>query len=360
MKVIVTAGGTGGHIYPALALIDYIKQKEPNSEILYIGTHNRMEKEIIPKRKIPYQEIEIYGLNKKKIVKTFYYLIKSFKKCKKIIKDFNPDIVIGFGGYVTFPVILSAHFLGVKTFIHEQNSIPGKSNRILEKYVDKIGVSFLSSCKYFKKNKTILTGNPCSANALLAKPIDKSKLGLHENKRLVLIVMGSLGSRTLGNIIVKCFDSFADKDYEVLFITGNNLYDNFKNIKHSSNVKIIPFYEGLTSILKKTDLIITRAGASTLSEIISLQIPSILIPSPYVANNHQYINAKDLEDNNAAFLIEEKDASEEKIINLIDNILNNSEKKTVMKENLKKLQVKDSASIIYKELRSLIDNESNK
>ncbi len=360
MRVIITAGGTGGHIYPALALIDKIKQMEPDSELLYIGTHNRMEKDIVPKRKIPYAEIEIYGLNKKKIFKTGFYLIKSFSKCRKIIKKFKPDIVIGFGGYVTFPVIRSASILGFKTFIHEQNSIPGKSNRFLAKYVDEIGISFRSSNKYFKDNKTVLTGNPCSENALLAKPLDKNTLGLTNDKKLVLIVMGSLGSITVSNEIVKCFDKFATKDYEVLFITGTKQYDNYKNISHPNNVKIIPFYEGLTSVLKKTDLVITRAGASTLSEIISLKVPSILIPSPYVANNHQYVNAKDLVDNGAALMLEEKDISENKILDLIDEVLNNENKRASMRDNLKKLQVNDSASIIYKELRRLIDDKSNK
>ena len=360
MRVIVTAGGTGGHIYPALALIDKIKQMEPDSEFLYIGTHNRMEKDIVPKRGIPYEEIEIYGLNKKKLFKTAFCLMKSFGKCHKIIKNFKPDIVVGFGGYVTFPVIRSASALGIKTFIHEQNSIPGKSNRILSKYVDEVGISFRSSSKYFDDGKTVLTGNPCSESALLAEPFDKSTLGLTDGKRLVLVVMGSLGSVTIGNELVKCFDKFAVKDYEMLFITGTKQYDNYKDIKRPSNVKVIPFYEGLTSVLKKTDLVITRAGASTLSEIISLKVPSILIPSPYVANNHQYINAKDLTDNGAALMIEEKDLTGDKILVLIDEILNSADKRASMRDNLKKLQVNDSASIIYKELRRLVDGEGSK
>ncbi len=360
MRVIVTAGGTGGHIYPALALIDKIKQMEPDSEFLYIGTHNRMEKDIVPKRGIPYAMIEIYGFNKKKLFKTAFYLMKSFGRCRKIIKNFKPDVVVGFGGYVTFPVVCSASTLGIKTFIHEQNSIPGKSNRVLEKYVDEIGISFRSSSKYFKKDKTVLTGNPCSESALLAKPFDKTTLGLTNGKRLVLVVMGSLGSLTIGNELIKCFDKFAAKDYEVLFITGTKQYDRYKDIKCPSNVKIIPFYEGLTSVLKRTDLVITRAGASTLSEIISLQVPSILIPSPYVANNHQYINAKDLCDNGAALMIEEKDITEDKILGLIDEVLNSPDKRASMKDNLKKLGVNDSASIIYNELRRLVDGKSNK
>ena len=174
MRIVISAGGTGGHIYPALAIIDKIKEKEEASEFLYIGTHNRMEKDIVPKKGIPYKEIEIYGFNKKalKNIKLLKCIIKSYKECKKTIKNFNPDIVIGVGGYVTAPVILAASKLGYKTFIHEQNSIPGKTNKFLAKYATKVGVSFESSIKYFPKNKTVFTGNPCNESALKIKNMD--------------------------------------------------------------------------------------------------------------------------------------------------------------------------------------------
>ena len=162
MRVIISAGGTGGHIYPALAIINKIKEKEPNSEFLYIGTIDRMEKDIVPKYGIPFKQIEIYGFNRKKILKNFKVvscLIKANKTCKKIIKEFNPDIVIGVGGYVTVPVIKTAKKLGYKTFIHEQNSVPGKANTYLSNYADLIGISFKSSNHYFPKNKVILTGD---------------------------------------------------------------------------------------------------------------------------------------------------------------------------------------------------------
>ena len=152
MRVIISAGGTGGHIYPALAIINKIKEKEPDSEFLYIGTHNRMEKDIVPSKGIPFESIEMYGFNKKNLFKNFKTvkcLMQSFKRCRKLIKDFNPDIVIGVGGYVTVPVIVSAKKLGYKTFLHEQNSLPGKSNKYLAKYSDLIGVSFESSIKSF-------------------------------------------------------------------------------------------------------------------------------------------------------------------------------------------------------------------
>lgn len=360
MRVIISAGGTGGHIYPALAIINKIKEKEPNSEFLYIGTHNRMEKDIIPKYNIPFKSIEIYGFNRKQIlknIKTIICLIKANKECKKIISEFKPDIVIGVGGYVTVPVIVSAKKLGIKTFIHEQNSIAGKANLTLSKYADKIGISLKSSEKEFPKDKIIFTGNPVSEDAIRKSPISKKEFGLNISKKLVLIVMGSLGASTVNNYIVSILDKFKDKDYEVLFVTGKNDYDNIIKNKIPSNVKVVPFIENITRIMKSTDLIITRAGASTLSEIIALNIPSILIPSPYVPNNHQYKNSLDLVDIDAAVLIEEKDLKEDILVKKIDEILYDEKLIKEIKNNLKKLYIPDSSTIIYNNIRKLIDGE---
>ncbi len=357
MRVIITAGGTGGHIYPALAIAEKIKEKEPNSEFLYIGTHNRMEKDIVPQRGIPFKSIEMYGFNKKQLLKNFKTLkclFKSFKECQKIIKEFNPDVVIGIGGYVTVPVIISAKKAGYKTFIHEQNSIPGKSNKFLAKYADLIGVSFASSKKFLPKEKTILTGNPCSEGALMVKPISKTELGFPASKKLILIAMGSLGSNTINNVLMESLEKFKDKDYSILYIAGKNVYDTIKNVPVPKNVKILPFYEGLAKVMKVSDLMVTRAGASTLSELISLNLPSILIPSPYVANNHQYINAMDLVKGKAALIIEEKDLNGDTLIKEIDTIINDDKKIKELKTNLDKFKVHDSATIIYNELKRLV------
>ena len=357
MRVVISAGGTGGHIYPALAIIDEIKRREPNSEFLYIGTHNRMEKDIIPGRGIPFKQVEIYGLNKKHIFKTMTCLLKSFKTCKKIIKDFNPDVVIGVGGYVTVPVIISAKKLGYKTFVHEQNSIPGKANKLLAKYCDAIGVSFKSSMESLPKDKTILTGNPCSDNAIKAIPVKKEDLGLDPNKKLVLVAMGSLGSASINRYLVKNLSAIEGKNYEVLLITGKGSYDEVAKNKFPSNVKILPFYEGLTSVMKKTDLLVSRAGASTLSEIIALSLPSILIPSPYVPNNHQYINAMDLVKDDAALLLEEKDMKSDELIKMIDAVIDDDKKLNTMKENLSKFKLDNSASIIYNKIKEITNEK---
>ncbi|MDO4963139.1 MAG: undecaprenyldiphospho-muramoylpentapeptide beta-N-acetylglucosaminyltransferase [bacterium] len=360
MRVIISAGGTGGHIYPALAIINKIKEKEPDSKFLYIGTHNRMEKDIIPKYNIPFENIEIYGFNRKKIFsnfKTLKYLIKAKKKCKKLINEFRPDIVIGVGGYVTYPVISVASKLGIKTFIHEQNSVAGLSNISLSKKVDLIGVSFKSSLSSFPKGKTIFTGNPCGEDAIKKEKISKQEYGLSKEKKLVIIVMGSLGSLNVNNYLKNIIPSFKSKNYEVLFITGKNYYDELKNIKHSNNVKIVPYVESLAGLFKSTDLLVTRAGASTISEIISLNIPSILIPSPYVPNNHQYKNAKDLLDSSSAILIEEKDLDKNILVDTIDNLINDEKKLNEIKNNLNKLKVDNSATVIYENIKKLIDRK---
>lgn len=362
MRVIISAGGTGGHIYPALAIINKIKEKEPDSEFLYIGTHNRMEKDIVPSKGIPFKSIEMYGFSKKifKNFKTVKCLFKAFGECRKIIREFNPDIVIGVGGYVTVPVVVSAHKLGYKTFLHEQNALPGKSNRYLSKYCDLIGVSFESSLDKFPKDKAIFTGNPCSEDALKAPIVLKSTLGLSATKKLVLIVMGSLGAGRVSKYLEKELNYFKDKDYEVLFVTGKGSYEEVMKYSYPKNVKIIPFYEGLTSVMKKTDVMVSRAGASTLSEIIALEVPSILIPSPYVANNHQYLNALDLVNKDAALMIEEKDLLDGILVKKVDSLINDEIKIKEIKNNLRGMQIKDSASIIYDNLKRVVYNEKNK
>ena len=360
MRVIVTAGGTGGHIYPALAMINKIKEMEPNSEFLYIGTHNRMEKDIIPKYNIPFEMLEIYGFNRKKLLKNFKVfkcLMKSKKKCKKLIKDFNPDIVLGFGGYVTAPVISVAHKLGYKTLIHEQNSIPGMSNKYLMKKVDKICVSLKSSLDAFPKEKVVFTGNPCGEDAIRKEAMDKRELELSKDKKLVLIVMGSLGASTINEYVVNIKDKFKNKNYEVLFVTGRNDYDNIVKNKFPDNVKVVPYVDGLTRIMKNTDIIVTRAGASTLSEIIALNLPSILIPSPYVPNNHQFKNAMDLVKYNAGILIEEKDLKGDILLDKIDELFSSPIKYNDLKNNLNKLKIDNSASIIYENIKRLVSDK---
>ena len=359
MRVIISAGGTGGHIYPALAIINKIKSEEKNSEFLYIGTHNRMENDIVPKLGIPFESIEIYGFSKNivKDFKTAGCLVKSYRRCKKLIRDFNPDVVIGVGGYVTAPVVYAAKKLGYKTVIHEQNSLPGKSNQFLSKFSDLVCVSFKSSMRYFDERKVVFTGNPCSEDALSSTPIKKSTFGIKDSRKLVLFVMGSLGSSRVNDYLVSIMSLFNNKDYDILFVTGKSSYDSIMNNSFPSNVHVVPYVDGMTGLMKNVDLIVSRAGASTMSEIIALGLPSILIPSPYVANNHQYKNALDLVNSNGAVMIEEKDLKGDILVRKIDEILCDDVKIRDIKKNLKSMNVLNSASLIYDNVKKLVDRK---
>ena len=360
MKVVITAGGTGGHIFPALALISKLKEKEKDVDILYIGTTNRMEKDIIPKEGIPYIGIEMKGLNRKNIFKNIDVMktyLKAVSKAKAELTKFKPDIVIGFGGYISAPVIYAAHKLKIKTIIHEQNSIPGVSNKFLSRYVDKVLVSFKESIKDFPNDKTIYTGNPRSEQIKDIEKINKTTLGLKKDKALIIIVMGSLGSLTMTKKLKETLPLFKNKDYQVLLITGKDYYDEYKDIKLSSNVKLVPFYNNLLGLMKDADLIVTRSGASTIAEITSIGLPAIMVPSPYVTNNHQYVNAKSLEDDGACIILKEEDFDKNSLVDLLDKTINDKKKLNSMRNALLKRGVTDSATRIYEEIIKLVRDE---
>lgn len=356
MRILISAGGTGGHIYPALAIIEGFKKYDKNLEVLYIGTKNRMEKDIVPKNGIPYYGIEIYGLSKNifKDIKDVFLIFKAKKEIKKKILEFKPDVVLGIGGYVTYPVLSVAKSLHIKTFIHEQNAIPGKTNKMISKYADIIGISFKESAKYFPNRNVLYTGNPTGIRALNTPRITKSSLGLNDDKPLVVVVCGSLGSETVNNAMKGYLKTLENKDYQVVYITGKNLYEEFIKIKYPKNVKVLPYLDNLTGLLKETDVLVARAGASTIAEVLSLKVPTIFIPSPYVANNHQYYNAVSLKNDNLALMLEEKDLSIPNITKNIEDLLYNKDKQIKIKNNLNKVSTLDSTKIIYDAIKELI------
>lgn len=357
MKIAITAGGTGGHIFPALAIINKIKSHDKNSKFLYFGTTDRMEKDIIPEKGIPYIGIQMKGLNRKNILKNITVLkiyLAAIKKAEVKLKKFKPDIVIGVGGYITAPVLVAANHLGIKTIIHEQNSIPGVSNKLLSHFVNKICVSFKESESYFPKKKTIYTGNPRSEEILSMEKGKREDFGFNRKSKFIILVMGSLGSLTMTKKMKELIPSFKDKDYQVLVVTGKNYYDDYKDVKTPTNVKIVPFYDA--KYMKDADLIITRSGASTIAEVTALLLPSIMIPSPYVTHNHQYKNAKALEDKKACKILEEKDFCKENLLSLIDDCFK-KEVYNEMRKNLKEFSCPNSAEAIYKEIMGLVRNE---
>lgn len=357
MKIAITAGGTGGHIFPALAIINKIKSHDKNSKFLYFGTTDRMEKDIIPEKGIPYIGIQMKGLNRKNILKNITVLkiyLAAIKKAEVELKKFKPDIVIGVGGYITAPVLVAANRLGIKTIIHEQNSIPGVSNKLLSHFVNKICVSFKESESYFPKKKTSYTGNPRSEEILSMEKGKREDFGFNHKSKFIILVMGSLGSLTMTKKMKELIPSFKDKDYQVLVVTGKNYYDDYKDVKTPTNVKIVPFYDA--KYMKDADLIITRSGASTIAEVTALLLPSIMIPSPYVTHNHQYKNAKALEDKKACKILEEKDFCKENLLSLIDDCFK-KEVYNEMRKNLKEFSCPNSAEAIYKEIMRLVRNE---
>ena len=354
---MIATGGTGGHIYPALAFAEILKQKYSDIEIVFLGTDNRMEKDIIPEKGIPYIGIQMKGLNRKNILKNINVLkiyLAAIKKAEVELKKFKPDIVIGVGGYITAPVLVAANHLGIKTIIHEQNSIPGVSNKLLSHFVNKICVSFKESEAYFPKKKTIYTGNPRSEEILSMEKGKREDFGFNRKSKFIILVMGSLGSLTMTKKMKELIPSFKDKDYQVLVVTGKNYYDDYKDVKTPTNVKIVPFYDA--KYMKDADLIITRSGASTIAEVTALLLPSIMIPSPYVTHNHQYKNAKALEDKKACKILEEKDFCKENLLSLIDDCFK-KEVYNEMRKNLKEFSCPNSAEAIYKEIMRLVRNE---
>ena len=355
MRIIVSAGGSGGHVYPALGLLEKVKE-DKNNDYLFVGTTDRMESKVVPEMNIPYESLNVHSFNKNIFsdVKNTINLYKAYKKSKRIIKSYKPDVVVGFGGYVTFPLLVAAKKMGVKIAIHEQNYVPGKSNKILSKLSDLIFTSFEESSKYFDASKVIYTGNPCSERAEKAEKLNKETLGFHKDKKLIIIVMGSLGSSSVSEKLKTFLMNFKDYDKEVLYIVGKQNSSDIKKLIVPKNTMIVDYVENLPGLMKDADLVISRAGASTISELLALEIPSVLIPSPYVANNHQYYNAKDLNDKNLSFMLEEKDLNKDSLTLVIRNILDNKKMYDSYKENLNKNKKIKSSTIMYKELNKII------
>jgi UDP-N-acetylglucosamine--N-acetylmuramyl-(pentapeptide) pyrophosphoryl-undecaprenol N-acetylglucosamine transferase len=362
MRIVVSGGGTGGHIYPALALIREIQKTDKNAEFLYIGTEKGLESNIVPREGIVFRSIHITGFRRKlsfENVKTIYRFLKGVRDSKKILKEFKADIVIGTGGYVCGPVVYAAAKLGIPTIIHEQNSIPGLTNKFLSRYVDSIGICFEEAESYFPKEKVVLTGNP-RASEVIGRDGIKGRLsaGLKINQPAVLIFGGSRGAKPLNEAVLKSLTELGSKPYQVLYITGEVHYEEVRKevelIGNPENVIIKPFIHNMPEVLAGIDLTVARAGATTLAELTSLGIPSILIPSPYVTDNHQEKNALALSSHGAAELLLEKELTGPKLIEQIDSILMDQETLSQMKKASKKLGMPDAAARLYSLMKELV------
>lgn len=352
MKIIIAAGGTGGHLYPALALVKYIEEQKKDVEFLFVGTKDRLESKVVPQLGYKYIGLHVKGLvgNPVKKAMAGMIFVKSIFAAKKIIKKFKPDIVIGFGGYPSASVVKAASSLKIKTMIHEQNSIVGLTNRILLKEVDKVVCCYQKAYEVLPKEKTFLYGNPRASVVVNTTPTDIFSLyQLDRKKKLVVIVMGSLGSQTINTMMIEALTVLQDKDYSVLYVTGKEYYqlvvEQLKDIKKT--IKIVPYIDDMPSVLKNASLLVSRAGASTLAEITAIGLPSILIPSPYVVANHQEYNASELVDQEAAMMILEKDLEVNDFVNKVDAILTNPILNESMKKNALALGKPNACANMY-------------
>ena len=356
MKICCVTGGTGGHIYPALALVDKWKQLDPSIEILFIGNDDRMEAELIPSYGYNFQSLHTSGLvgNALSKAKAVGQLFLAFSKAKKYLKDFKPDIVIGFGGYVSAPVILAATSLHIPCVIHEQNSIVGKSNQLVMNRVNKIITCYEKCNEVFPKDKIILLGNPRATTAKEASFDEEyfTSLGLDVNKKTILIMMGSLGSSSV-NELMKDSLSGDFGNLQFLYVCGKNNSADLSLFDDQDNIHVVSYVDTL-KIYSHVDGMICRAGATTLAEVTSLGIPSILVPSPYVAENHQFYNAKALVDQHAAYMVEEKDLNATNLNRAIVSLFNDEEEMKIVSECAKKLGKPNAAYDIIRVCEQLV------
>lgn len=365
MRILVSGGGTGGHIYPALALIDEAKKKDPATKVLYVGTNRGLESQIVPDAGIDFKTVEIQGFKRSlsfENFKTVYLFLKSIHESKKIIKEFKPDIVIGTGGYVCGSVVFAASQMHIPTVIHEQNSVAGVTNKFLSHFVDKVAICFDDVRSSFPENKIVFTGNPRAQQVAHMKNKNRLKeYGLKEDYPTVLIFGGSRGAEGINQAVLNAASKFKNQDYQVLFVTGRVHYDEIKKQaaqkKIPSNMVIQPYINNMPEILPEIDLIVGRAGATSLAEITALGIPSILIPSPYVTADHQTKNAMSLVNKNAAKMIIEKELTGAKLADVVDQLMNDSAKRSEMAKNASDVGVRDAADRLYDVLKNLVNQK---
>ena len=361
-RVIVSGGGTGGHIFPAIAIANAIKEKYPDTKILFVGALGRMEMEKVPAAGYEIIGLPIMGLQRRLTLQNLKFpfkLIASMLKAKKIVKEFKPDVVVGVGGYASGPLLKSATKLGVPALVQEQNSYPGITNKLLASKVQKLCVAYDNMDRFFPKEKIMLTGNPVRQDIknLEAKRIRGIEyFGLDENKKTVLVVGGSLGARTINHAIDAGLDELAKNNIQLVWQTGK-LYVDEAAISVSKyqdkGIKTMPFISKMDYAYAVADVVVSRAGAMSVSELSIAAKPTIFIPLPSAAEDHQTKNAMALVNHNAALLVKDAEAQEKLIPTLIDLVKDDKEQQRISK-NVAKMAFHDSANIIADEVIKLI------
>ncbi len=363
MRILFAGGGTAGHINPALAIAGYVRSRQPDAKILYIGAKGGMEERLVPQAGFEFKGITVQGFKRKMTPKAIKDNIITIKKAisassasKKIIKEFQPDICIGTGGYVSGPVLRTAAKMGIPTIIHEQNAFPGVTNKMLAKNADRVMLAMPDAKKHFKDGCNFVnTGNPVRGDIITAnKAAARKELGL-DDRPVILSFGGSLGARIINESLADIISRSAkDQKYQHIHAYGQYgkwfpdlLKEKGADLENAKNLDIREYINNMPTCLAAADLVIARAGAITLSEIQVQGKPSILIPSPNVAENHQYHNAMSLVEKNAAVMIEEKDLTPEKLTEEIDKLASNPQRLCEYSENAKSMAVSDASKRIY-------------
>ena len=361
-KFIISGGGTGGHIFPAISIANALKKQNPDAEILFVGAIGRMEMERVPAAGYPIEGLPISGLNRKNMlrnVKVLWNLFRSLLLAREIIKRFKPDVVIGVGGYASGPTLRAASAFGVPTLIQEQNSYAGVTNKLLAKKAKRICVAYEGMEKFFPKDKIILTGNPVRQDlfSVSAKTKDAYKFfNFDSTRKTILIVGGSLGARTINQSVIAELKKISESDVQVIWQTGKYYYESAKKAAEpfaSPRLLVTDFVSRMDLAYSIADLVISRAGASSISELCLLAKPVILVPSPNVAEDHQTQNALALVRKDAAVLIKDIDAKEQLVTKAMELILDDKEL-AKLSENILKLAEKDSADRIALEVLKMI------
>ncbi len=359
LRVIISGGGTGGHIYPAVAIAQEIQEQFPNAEILFVGAKDKMEMEKVPKAGYKIEGLWISGLQRKISVSNLLFPIKllnSIIVSHQIISRFKPDIAIGVGGFASGPLLYAAAQRKIPTMIHEQNSYAGITNKWLSKKANKICVAYDGMEKFFEQHKIVKTGNPIRTDILdLSNKKEKGyqHFNFDKNKKTILIIGGSLGARTINNSIKKDLALIDQNSIQVLWQTGKNYYQDLKDL-NSPSIKVTDFIYEMDLAYSIADVVISRAGASSISEIAVAKKPAILVPSPNVSEDHQTKNAMALVSKHAALMIKDSE-SEETLVNQTLELLKNETLQKSLIENLEPFAIRDSRKRILEVVKALLN-----
>lgn len=366
MRVMIVAAGTGGHITPGISIANKLKKEEKDCEIVFVGTKNGMENDIVSKEGYNIVHIRAQGIKREftlENIKRAIDLILGIGDAKKVIKKFKPDIVVGTGGYVTFPIFKVATKMGIKTVLHESNSIPGKVVNMMASKVDTIMVGFEEAKEKIKNGKNIVyTGTPTKMSTYVPPSNLKQKLGLKEDLPVLLITGGSQGAKKLNEKVIEIITNGKEKKYQTVFVTGPKQYDDVikqieekgYSLENLDNVHILNYVYNMEEYMSIADVIISRAGALSLTEICIMGIPSIIIPYPHAAENHQVYNAKVIENAGAGKVILEQDLNGDILNNTLEDMIYNKEKLEKMSSEAKKLAVLNVEDKIYSEIKKLV------